>query len=65
MKIVQAVLLLVSLVLILSIPRLIYWLMSGVIRILIVFNNTLHYFIKSVEEELTTQQNGRRKNTKN
>lgn len=65
MKILKVILTILFLLVILSIPRLIHKLLYVVIRILTIFNNTLNYLIKQVEEELNQGQNGRTESKEN
>lgn len=61
MKILKVILSILFLLIVLSIPRLISKLLYVVIRILTIFNNTLNYLIKSIEEEFNQQQDVRSK----
>lgn len=61
MKILKVILTILFLLIVLSIPRLISKLLYVVIRILTIFNNTLNYLIKSIEEEFNQQQDVRSK----
>lgn len=58
MKIIKAVLTIILLLVLLSIPRLVSFLLHLVIRIVTITNNTLRFLIKSIEEELNKEQNG-------
>lgn len=65
MKVLKVILTILFLLIILSIPRLIHKLLYVVIRILTIFNNTLNYLIKQVEEEFNQERDGRTESKKN
>lgn len=58
MKIIKAILTIILLLVLLSIPRLVSFLLHLVIRIVTIANNTLRFLIKSIEEEFNKEQNG-------
>lgn len=60
MKIVKAILTILLLIIVLTIPRLIKFLLTLTISILVIFSKTISYFIKLVEEEVTTNKNVRK-----
>lgn len=57
MKVVKAILTILLLVLVLTIPRLVKFLLTIIISILVIFQKTITYLIKLIEEEVTQSKN--------
>jgi hypothetical protein len=53
MKIAKAIWIIFLLITVLTIPKVINWLLQGLIRVLVILQKTLTYLIKLVEEEIT------------
>lgn len=65
MKIVKAIWTIILLVLILTIPKVLNWVLQGLIRVLIVIQKTLSFLIKLVLEEINKEQYEKTPNSKN
>lgn len=57
MKVVKAILTILLLVLVLTIPRLVKFLLTIIISVLVIFQKTITYLIKLIEEEVTQSKN--------
>lgn len=65
MKIAKAIWKIFLLVTVLTIPRLIVWLLNGIIRVLVIIKKTIAYLIKLVEEEINPTNHEEIPNSKN
>lgn len=65
MKIAKAIWKIFLLVTVLTIPRLIVWLLNGIIRVLVIIKKTIAYLIKLVEEEINPTNHEKIPNSKN
>lgn len=52
MKIAKAIWIIFLLITVLTIPKLVLWLLKGLIRVLVIIQKTITYLIKLVEEEI-------------
>lgn len=65
MKVTKVILTILLLVIILTIPRVVKWLLSVVIGILVILEKTLTYLIKLIEEEINQKNHEKISNPKN
>lgn len=65
MKVTKVILTILLLVIILTIPRVVKWLLSVVIGILVILKKTLTYLIKLIEEEINQKNHEKISNPKN
>lgn len=65
MKVTKVILTILLLVITLTIPRVVKWLLSVVIGILVILEKTLTYLIKLIEEEINQKNHEKISNPKN
>jgi len=65
MKIAKAIWKIFLLVTVLTIPRLIVWLLNGIIRVIVIIKKTISYLIKLIEEEVNPINHEKISNSKN